>query len=321
MDRESTIYVAGHRGLVGSALMVTLQQAGYTNVIVSDYLDLANSFETRRFFNDNRPEYVFLAAAKVGGIQANNTYPVDFLTENIEIQSNVFASAQRYDVTKLLFLGSSCIYPKYCEQPIREEHILSGKLEETNDAYAIAKLSGVVGCRAYNRQYRTNFIAAMPTNLYGPRDNFDLNSSHVIPALIRKMHEAKTAGKDSVTLWGDGSPSREFLYIDDLALALVTVMNAYEPADNSIENLIVNIGCGYDIRIKDLAAVVQEVIDFRGTITWDTDKPNGTPKKCLSVERLHGLGWKPQVALHAGLEATYAWYLKEGKSEAEYRLR
>ncbi len=304
MKKNSKIYVAGHRGLVGSAIIRSLVKQGYNNLVTKtrQELDLLDSVAVANFFQKEKPEYVFLAAAKVGGILANNTYPANFIYENLTIQNNIIHNAYLNKVKKLLFLGSSCIYPKFAKQPIKEEYLLSGKLEPTNKAYAIAKIAGIIMCESYNKQYNTNFISVMPTNLYGPNDNFDLKNSHVVPALIRKFHEAKINNKNKVVLWGTGCPRREFLYVDDLAEACIFLMNNYN------ESEIINIGTGKDISIKELAGIIKNVVGFEGKIVWDTSKPDGTPRKLLDVSRLNKLGWKYKVSLKKGIELTYNWY-------------
>ena len=304
MNKDSKIYVAGHRGLVGSAIMRKLQQEGYTNIITKTHkeLDLTNQAQTQEFFKKEKPEYVFLAAAKVGGIHANNTYPADFAYINIMIESNVIKASYDYGVKKLLFLGSSCIYPKLCPQPIKEEYLLTGPLEKTNEAYAIAKIAGLKMCQYFNRQYGTNYISVMPTNLYGPNDNFDLETSHVLPALIRKFHEAKINNKPYVEVWGTGTPRREFLHVDDLADAVIYLMNNYD------ENEPLNIGTGKDITIKELAELIKEIVGYEGEIKFDTTKPDGTPRKLLDVSRLHATGWKHKIELREGIKQTYEWY-------------
>ena len=304
MNKDSKIYVAGHRGLVGSAIMRKLQQEGYTNIITRTHkeLDLTNQAQTQEFFKKEKPEYVFLAAAKVGGIHANNTYPADFAYINIMIESNVIKASYDYGVKKLLFLGSSCIYPKLCPQPIKEEYLLTGPLEKTNEAYAIAKIAGLKMCQYFNRQYGTNYISVMPTNLYGPNDNFDLETSHVLPALIRKFHEAKINNKPYVEVWGTGTPRREFLHVDDLADAVVYLMNNYD------ENEPLNIGTGKDVTIKELAELIKEVVGYEGEIKFDTTKPDGTPRKLLDVSRLHNAGWEHKITLREGIENTYEWF-------------
>ncbi len=306
MNKESKIYVAGHRGMVGSAIVRKLTELGYTNIITKSRkeVDLTNQFQVNQFFHFERPEYVFLSAAKVGGIKANDQYRADFIYENIIIQSNVIKASHNTGVKKLLFLGSSCIYPKLCPQPIKEEYLLTGLLEPTNDAYAIAKISGIKMCQDFNKQYGTNYISVMPTNLYGPNDNYDLNNSHVLPALIRKFHDAKVEGKEKVEIWGTGTPKREFLYVDDLADACHYLMTNY----NSSE--IVNIGTGEDITIKDLAYLIKDTIEFEGDIYFNTDMPDGTPRKLLDVNRIKGLGWTYKTSLKEGIQKTYADYVK-----------
>ncbi len=313
MQLTARIYVAGHRGLAGSAIVRRLKSAGYGHILTRSHaeLDLIDPVATRRFFEDERPEYVFLAAAKVGGILANETYPAEFIRENLTIQTNVIHEAWRAGVSRLLFLGSSCIYPRDCPQPIKEEYLLTGPLEATNRAYALAKIAGVEMCWSYNRQYGTRFLAVMPTNLYGPGDNFDLQNSHVIPALMRKMHEAKVAGADEVVIWGTGKPMREFLYSDEMADAchfLVTL------PDDALDVLtaqrdaapLVNIGSGRDQTIDELARLVADVVGYRGNLVFDVSKPDGTPRKLLDVERLRRLGWASSLSLREGLVASYA---------------
>lgn len=304
MKKGAKIYVAGHRGLVGSAIVRNLTKQGYVNIITRkrQELDLLDAVAVADFFAAEKPEYVFMAAAKVGGIMANNTYPADFIYENLAVQNNVIHSAHAHGVTKLLFLGSSCIYPKLAAQPIKEEYFMTGPLEPTNEAYAVAKIAGITMCRAYRKQYGANFIAVMPTNLYGPNDNFDLQNAHVLPALLRKFYEAKQDGKKEITLWGTGAARREFLHVDDLADACVFLMNNYDSAD------IVNIGTGEDISIKELAEKIQKLSDYSGTLAWDSSKPDGTPRKLLDVSKLHALGWHHNIALDDGLAATYTWY-------------
>jgi len=306
MKLNSKIYVAGHDGLVGSAIMRKLKSEGYKNIVTRTFkeLDLRRQEDVEKFFEEEKPEYVFLAAAKVGGINANNVYSAEFIYDNLMIETNVINSAYENDVKKLLFLGSSCIYPKHAPQPMKEEHLLTGKLEPTNEAYAIAKITGIKMCYHYNKQYGTNYISVMPTNLYGPHDNFDLETSHVLPALIRKFHEAKINDEDSVTIWGTGSPKREFLYVDDLADAVVYLMNNYE------NNQFVNIGVGKDISILELAELIKDVVGFKGDIVKDTSKPDGTPRKLLDVSKLHDTGWKHSVDLREGIEKTYKWFEK-----------
>jgi GDP-L-fucose synthase len=278
-------------------------------------LDLTNPSASDDFFEREKPEYVFLAAAKVGGIKANDIYPADFIRINLQIQTNVIDAAYRYGVKKLLFLGSSCIYPKYCLQPMKEEYLLTGKLEPTNDAYAVAKIAGIVMIKSYNRQHQTNFMAAMPTNLYGPGDTFDLKTSHVLPAMIRKFHEAKEKLSPSVELWGTGNPRRELLYVDDLANALVFLMNRFDADPDNHNQVFVNIGTGKDIAIKDLADIVRKVVGYQGDISWNTSMPDGTPHKLLDVSRLHKLGWKAHTQLEEGIRKSYAWFL-ENRAQA-----
>jgi GDP-L-fucose synthase len=338
MEKDSRIFVAGHRGLVGSAIVRKLQSEGYNNLALRTHreLDLVNQAEVSRFFETERPEYVFLAAAKVGGILANNTYPAEFIYENLSIQSNVIHASYKAGVKKLLFLGSSCIYPRECSQPMKEEYLLSGKLEPTNEPYAIAKIAGIRMCQSYNRQYGTKFVSVMPTNAYGSGDNFDLETSHALPALIRKFHEAKlkavevrgmrleaktktkgvasnlkrsdppTSNASSVTIWGTGNPRREFLHVDDLADACVFLMKNYD------ESEMINIGVGKDISIRELAELIKEIVGFDGEIRYDTSKPDGTPRKLLDVSRLESLGWRSRISLREGIEKTYQWYVKEG---------
>ncbi len=306
MDRDSRIYVAGHRGLVGAAILRRLQGEGYENLITrtSAELDLTDARAVEDFFASEKPEYVFLAAAKVGGIMANDTYPADFIRDNLTIQLNVIDAAYRHDAEKLLFLGSSCIYPRLAPQPMKEEHLLTGELEPTNEPYAIAKIAGIKLCQSYNRQYGSNYISVMPTNLYGPGDNFDLRNSHVLPALIRKFHEAKERGAESVEVWGSGTPRREFLHVDDLADACVYLMRIYSGDEP------VNVGVGQDISIGELAGLVRGVVGFEGGLAYDTSKPDGTPRKLLDVSRLESLGWRAKTPLRNGIEQTYEWFLR-----------
>jgi GDP-L-fucose synthase len=304
VDRTDRIFVAGHLGLVGSALVRRMQSQGFENLLLRPRasLDLENQQEVNAFFDDERPQYVFLAAAKVGGIMANNTYPAEFIRSNLVIQMNVIEAARRTGVRKLLFLGSSCIYPKHAEQPIREEALLQGPLEPTNEAYAVAKIAGIKMCQSYNRQYGTNFVSVMPTNLYGPNDNFDLMGSHVLPALMRKFHEAKESGSPEVVVWGSGRVYREFLHVDDMADACLFVMKHHDGSE------ILNIGCGRDVTIAEVAHLVKETVGFEGEIVFDTSKPDGTPRKLLDVSRLFALGWRPRIDLRSGLAETYAWF-------------
>lgn len=305
MERDARIFVAGHRGLVGSAITRRLGAAGYETIVTRTRreLDLTDARAVEAFFAHERPKYVFVAAAKVGGILANDTYPADFIRENLYIELNVIDAAHRYGTEKLLFLGSSCIYPKFAPQPMREEYLLTGELEPTNEPYAIAKIAGIELCQAYNRQHGTDFISAMPTNLYGPGDDFDSKNSHVLPALLRRFHEAKGAGEPNVTVWGTGTPRREFLHADDLADACVHLM------DNYSGNEPINVGVGEDVSIRDLAELVREVVGYEGDIVFDTTKPDGTPRKLLDVSRLHGLGWQAGIPLREGIERTYLWFL------------
>lgn len=305
MKNEARIYIAGHQGLVGSAILRLLQQRGYSNLLLRSHaeLDLTQAVAVKQFFQLEQPEYVFLAAAKVGGIQANDTYPADFIRDNLQIQINVIDAAYQTGVKKLLFLGSSCIYPKLAPQPLKEDYLLTGSLEPTNEWYAIAKIAGIKMCQAYRRQYQFNAISLMPTNLYGPGDNFHLTHSHVLPALIRKFHEAKLRGESAVSVWGSGNPRREFLHVDDLADAALFLMQHYD------SEAIINIGVGKDIRIRELAELVKEVVGYPGAIQFDTSKPDGTLQKLLEVSRLHALGWQARISLRAGIESTYQWYL------------
>jgi GDP-L-fucose synthase len=309
MDYNSKIYVAGHRGMVGSALLRRLTQLNYDNIILKTKkeLDLSDSNSVQCFFEKEQPDHVFLCAAKVGGIKANTDFKADFIYENLMIQSNVIKNSHRYGVKKLLFLGSSCIYPKYTKIPIKEEYLLGGYLEPTNDAYAIAKIAGIKMCQSFNSQYDTDFIAAMPTNLYGPNDNYDLNTSHVLPAIIRKVHEAKINNKD-VYLWGTGQPMREFLYVDDLADACIFLMNNYTGSE------IVNIGTGVDIKISDLASLVSRIVGFEGKIHFNPEYPDGTPRKLLDVSKINKLGWSHKISLEDGLRITYSDFLENHKT-------
>lgn len=304
MEKNARIYVAGHRGMVGSAILRALQQRGYTHLITrtKDELDLQNQQAVWDFYAQEKPEYVFVAAAKVGGIHANNTYRADFLYENLQIQNNLIHGAYVAGVKKLLFLGSSCIYPKLAPQPLKEDYLLTGLLEPTNEPYAIAKIAGIKMCEAYRDQYGCNYISAMPTNLYGPNDNYDLNNSHVLPALIRKMHEAKLAGAAEVEIWGDGSPLREFLHVDDLADACLHLMLHYD------EKGFVNVGTGTDLSIRELAELIQRVVGYTGTLRFDPTKPNGTPRKLMDVSRLHSQGWKHRIGLEEGITSVYREY-------------
>jgi GDP-L-fucose synthase len=309
MRKDSRIYVAGHLGLVGSAFMRRLRMDGYERLILRsiEECDLTNSVAVDALFAQEKPEYVFLAAAKVGGIMANNTYPGDFIRINLQIQINVIDAARRFGVKKLLFLGSSCIYPKHAPQPIKEEYLLTGPLETTNDAYAIAKIAGIQMCNAYRRQYGFQSVCLMPTNLYGPGDNFDLTNSHVLPALIRKFHEAKVNHRPEVVVWGTGTPRREFLFVEDLADASLFLMNNYQGDE------IVNVGVGEDLTIGDLAKLIRDLVGYQGEITFDASKPDGTPRKLLDVSRLFDLGWRPKTSLRDGIAQTYRWYLENAR--------
>ena len=305
MGSDSKIFVAGHKGLVGSAIVRHLEAEGFTNIITADrrQCDLTNLNDVKKLFQFEKPEYVFLAAAKVGGILANRDYPADFIYENLMIQSNVIHSSYLFDVKKLLFLGSSCIYPKFAKQPITEDELLAGHLETSNDAYAIAKIAGIRMCRAYRQQYGFNAISLMPTNLYGPNDNFDHNSSHVLPALISKFHGSLEKSEHWVVkLWGDGSPKREFLHVDDLAEACYTCMQKYEGEEH------INVGTGEDVTIKELAETIVDVVGYKNDYEWDTSKPNGTPRKVLNVDKIKSLGWEPKISLREGIESTYEWF-------------
>ena len=307
MDKYSKIYVAGHKGLVGSAIVRNLKAKGYENIIYRTHneLDLINQKEVENFFKNEKPEYVFLAAAKVGGINSNNIYPADFIYENMMIQNNVIKSAHDFKVKKLLFLGSTCIYPKLAEQPISESELLTGSLEPTNEAYAIAKISGLEMCKFYKRQYGDNFISCMPTNLYGPNDNYDLKNSHVLPALLRKFHEAKLYNHDDVEIWGTGTPLREFLYVDDMADACTFLMENYNGEEH------VNIGTGEEITIKELAEVIRKVVGFKGNIRFNASMPDGTPRKLTNINKIKNMGWKAKVNLYDGITVTYQNYIKE----------
>ncbi|SFV63230.1 GDP-L-fucose synthetase [hydrothermal vent metagenome] len=318
MDTNSKIYVAGHRGLVGSAIFNNLQQKGYENIITRTHseLDLTDQNAVRNFFESEKPEYVILAAAKVGGIVANNTYRADFIYENLQIQNNVIHQSYLNDVKKLMFLGSTCIYPKNCPQPMKEEYLLSSELEYTNEPYAIAKIAGIKMCESYNLQYGTNFISVMPTNLYGPNDNFDLETSHVLPALMRKIYEAKINGADEVEIWGSGKPRREFLYSADMADACVFLMENTDFKDiinskfeDEVRNTHINIGTGVDISIEELAEIIKKIIGYEGTFYFNTSKPDGTMVKLTDPSRLHALGWEHRVELEEGIRRVYEWYL------------
>ena len=312
VQKTDKIFVAGHRGLVGSALIRKLKQEGFDNVLTRDrsQLDLRNEAGVDLLFAEEKPNIVILAAARVGGIKANADLPVEFLLENLQMQNNVIRSAHKTGVGKLLFLGSSCIYPKYAPQPIPETALLSGPLEPTNESYAIAKIAGIKLCQAYARQYGANFISLMPTNLYGSGDNFDLLSSHVLPALLRKAHEAKKRGDREMIVWGSGKPRREFLHVDDLADACLFLLEKYDSPE------IINVGCGEDISIRELAELICEIVGFKGDLAWDASKPDGTPRKLLDVSRLHALGWRHTIALREGIARTYEWFLQNPPQES-----
>ena len=305
MKKDSKIFIAGHKGMVGSAILRKLKSEGYSNIITKSKkeLDLTNQFQVNQFFHLERPSYVFLASAKVGGIKANSDFKADFIYQNLMIQSNIIRASQQTGVEKLLFLGSSCIYPKMSPQPIKEEYLLTGALEPTNDAYAVAKIAGIKMCQSFNQQYGTNFISVMPTNLYGPGDNYDLETSHVLPALIRKFHESKISNQSKVIIWGSGKPMREFLYVDDLAEACVYLMLNYDGSE------IVNIGTGEDISINDLSYLIKEIVGFSGEIVYDSSKPDGTHRKLLNVSKLHDLGWKHKTSLRDGINKTYQEFI------------
>ena len=316
MEKSARIFVAGHRGMVGSAIVGKLQAEGFTNLVLrsSSELDLKNQAAVETFFKTEKPDYVFMAAAKVGGILANNTYRADFLYENLMMESNVIHQCYVHQVKKLLFLGSSCIYPKLAPQPLKEEYLLSGYLEETNEPYAVAKIAGIKLCETYRTQYNCNFISAMPTNLYGPNDNFDLKTSHVLPALLRKFHEAREENKPFVEVWGSGTPRREFMHVDDVADACLHLMENYD------EKEFINVGVGHDIAIKELAEMMSEIVGFKGHIKWDASKPDGTPRKLMDVSKLASLHWKARIALREGIQSVYSYYqglLSKDKVAAE----
>lgn len=310
ISKSSKVYVAGHNGMVGSAIMKLLVNAGYKNILSkrSSELDLRNQGLVKEFFNIERPEYVFLAAAKVGGIHANNTYRADFLYDNLMIQNNVIHEAHNVGVKKLIFLGSSCIYPKFAKQPLKEDSLLSGALEPTNEPYAIAKISGIKMCEAYRDQYGCNFISVMPTNLYGKNDNYDLNNSHVLPALIRKFHEAKVQKLPTVEIWGTGTPRREFLHADDMAEACIFLMNKYDAIPHDSNPSFFNIGCGEDLSIRELAELIRSIVGFTGSLSFDHSKPDGTPRKLMDVSRISRLGWSSQISLREGINSVYQEY-------------
>jgi len=324
MDKQAKIYVAGHRGLVGSAIVRRLLAEGHDNLLLvtSRELDLRNQAAVTDFFKREKPEYVFLAAAKVGGIEANNSFPAEFIHDNLMIQSNIIHNAYLSGVRRLLFLGSTCIYPRLASQPLKEEYLLTGPLEPTNEPYAIAKIAGITMCRSYNRQYETAFLAAMPTNLYGPNDNFDLEKSHVLPALIRKFHEAKDRNAEKVIVWGTGVPKREFLHVDDLADACLFLMNLPDDAYFSLlasnfSPALINIGSGEEVSIRELALLVKTVVGFAGELIFDRSKPDGTPRKLCDVTRVHDLGWRHRIGLEEGVSTTYDWYLDNLKRAAK----
>jgi len=317
MHTDAKIFVAGHRGMVGSAIVRRLHGAGYNNLLLRSRseLDLCNQSAVEAFFSRHRPEYVFLAAARVGGIIANSNYKGEFIHDNLMIQNNIIHNSWTSGVTRLLFLGSTCIYPKFAPQPMKEEYLLTGPLEPTNDAYAIAKIAGICQCRSYNQQYGTRYLSAMPNNLYGPNDNFDLEKSHVLPAMIRKFHEAKLRGAAAVTIWGSGTPLREFLQVDDLAAACVFLMNLDDHRYDELLNdplapALINVGSGQEISIRDLALLVQDVVGFTGGIVFDADKPDGTPRKLADSSRIHELGWRHTVELRDGIAGAYRWFLE-----------
>ncbi|TGL66485.1 GDP-L-fucose synthase [Leptospira jelokensis] len=314
MQKKSKIYVAGHKGLVGSAIVKILNQSGFTNVIGKSHaeMDLQNQSQVLEFFEREKPEYVFLAAAKVGGIHANNTYPAEFIFSNLQIQNNIIDASYRYGIKKLCFLGSSCIYPKFAKQPMDEGQLLDGKLEPTNEPYAVAKIAGIVMCQSYNRQYGTNYISVMPTNLYGPGDNYHPENSHVLPALIRRFHEAKKQNLPEVVIWGTGKPLREFLYSEDMARACVFLMQHYDVSGDPKGGEHVNVGSGIEVSIKELAETVKEVVGYQGNLVLDPTKPDGTPRKLLDVSKLHQMGWKHQVELKEGVRLAYEDFLQKG---------
>jgi len=318
MKRDSKIYIAGHRGLVGSAITRTLREKGYDNLLTRTHaeLDLVDQAAVAKFFQDEKPEYVILAAAKVGGISANFTYPAEYIYQNLQIQNNVIHQAYRNGVKKLLFLGSVCIYPKLAPVPVKEEYLLTDELEKTNEPYAIAKITGIKMCQSYNRQYGTNFICVMPANLYGPGDNFDLNNSHVLPALIRKFHEAKIKSDQTVTLWGTGTARREFLFVDDMAEGCLFLMDNFNPTKEQSERgeIFLNLGVSQDLTIAKLADLVKQEVGFKGKINWDTTRPDGTPKRLLDSSKANTLGWQPKIKLEEGIKLTYSWFLDNFKN-------
>lgn len=317
MNKEAKIYIAGHRGMVGAAIWRTLEQQGYHNLIgkSSTELDLKNQAEASAFFEAEQPEVVIDAAARVGGILANNTYPYPFLMENMQIQNNLISAALQYDVEKFIFLGSSCIYPKLAPQPLKEEYLLTGPLEPTNEWYAVAKITGIKACEAIRKQFGKDYVSLMPTNLYGTHDNFDLQTSHVLPAMIRKFHDAKINGNETVTLWGTGTPKREFLFVDDMASAVVYAL------ENTLPEHLYNVGTGEDLEIKALAALVQEAVGHTGEVIWDDSKPDGTPRKLMDISKLHALGWKHKMELKDGIQKTYQWFLENENNYKQVKIK
>jgi len=316
MKKESKIYIAGHRGMVGSAIWRQLEEAGYTNLIgkTSKELDLRNQEDVKQFFDKEKPDVVIDAAARVGGILANSTYPYQFLMENLQIQNNLISSSLESDTQKFIFLGSSCIYPKLAPQPLKEEYLLTGSLEPTNDAYALAKISGIKACEAIRTQYDKDYVSLMPTNLYGTHDNFDLKSSHVLPAMIRKFHDAKIDNHAPVTLWGTGTPLREFLFVDDMASSVIFAL------ENVLPEHLYNVGTGVDLTIKELAESIQKIVGHQGEIFWDSSKPDGTPRKLMDVSKMHELGWKHQIDLEDGIKLTYEWFLRNQENFKEVKI-
>lgn len=316
MNKSTVIYIAGHNGMVGSAIWRKLKEAGYLNLIgkSSKELDLRNQAEVNDFFTIERPEVVIDAAARVGGILANNTYPYQFLMENMQIQNNLIDASLKNDVEKFIFLGSSCIYPKLAPQPLKEEYLLTGSLEPTNDAYALAKIAGIKACEAIRKQFGKDYVSLMPTNLYGTYDNFDLKTSHVLPAMIRKFHDAKLDNHAPVVLWGSGTPLREFLFVDDMAASVIFAL------DNTLPDHLYNVGTGEDLTIKELALIIQQIVGHEGTIEWDSSKPDGTPRKLMDISKMHDLGWRHQVSLAEGIQATYNWFLENQNSFKEVKI-
>lgn len=316
MNKEAKIYIAGHRGMVGSAIWRTLKKEGYVNIIgrTSKELDLRNQIDVNNFFEIEKPDVVIDAAARVGGILANSEFPYQFLMENLQIQNNLIDAALQHDIEKFVFLGSSCIYPKFAPQPLKEEYLLSDSLEPTNEWYAVAKITGVKACQAIRKQFGKDFVSLMPTNLYGTHDNFDLNTSHVLPAMIRKFHEAKENNHATVTLWGSGTPMREFLFVDDMASSVIFAL------ENTLPEHLYNVGTGEDLTIKELAEMIQRVVGHEGEIIWDSSKPDGTPRKLMDISKMHGLGWKHQIELEEGIKDTYAWFLENEGSYKKIKL-